>query len=138
MVSGLPHARAGAHRQGMSDIQIRSIRSLKRDVSGEAADGTLLQTVRRLWPYIWASDRPDLKARVTVAMALLLIAKLATIAVPFTLKWAADALSGQPSAPFDLSVPGWLILAGIAWTVIYGGMRIVMAVTTQARDGIFA
>src|SRR5918992_1348039 len=117
MVSGLPHARAGAHRQGMSDIQIRSIRSLKRDVSGEGADGTLLQTVRRLWPYIWPSDRPDLKARVTVAMALLLVAKLATIAVPFTFKWATDALTGQPSAPFDLPWANWAVIAGVVWTI---------------------
>jgi ATP-binding cassette, subfamily B, heavy metal transporter len=125
-------------RQGMSDIQVRSIRSLKRDVSGESPSGTLLQTLRRLWPYIWPADRPDLKARVMHVMALLLIAKLATIAVPFTFKWATDALSGQPSAPFDLSAPGWVILAGIVWTIAYGGMRIVMAVTTQARDGMFA
>ncbi|MEA2984176.1 MAG: ATP-binding cassette, subfamily heavy metal transporter, partial [Alphaproteobacteria bacterium] len=133
-----PMRRLGRIRQGMSDIQVRSIRSLKRDVSGEGADGTLLQTVRRLWPYIWPSDRPDLKARVTFAMALLLVAKLATIAVPFTFKWATDALTGQPSAPFELSVPGWVILAGFVWTVAYGAMRIIMALTTQARDGMFA
>ena len=30
-----------------------------------------------------------------VAMVLLLLAKLATIAVPFTFKWATDALAGQ-------------------------------------------
>ena len=28
-------------------------------------------------------------------MVLLLVAKLATIAVPFTFKWATDALAGQ-------------------------------------------
>ena len=100
--------------------------------------GSLLTTMRRLWPYIWPSDRPDLKRRVTLSMGLLLLAKLATIAVPFTFKWATDALTGQPSAPFELSGPGWVILAGIVWTVAYGAMRIIMAVTTQARDGMFA
>ncbi len=34
-----------------------------------------------------------------LAMVLLLAAKLATIAVPFTFKWATDALAGQGSAP---------------------------------------
>ena len=121
----------------MSDIQVRSIRSMKHEISGEKG-GSLLETIRRLWPYIWPSNRPDLKARVTLAMALLLAAKLATIAVPFTFKWATDALTGHPSAPFDLSGPEWVILAGIVWTITYGGMRIVMAVTTQARDGMFA
>jgi ABC-type transport system involved in Fe-S cluster assembly fused permease/ATPase subunit len=121
----------------MSDIQVRPIGSMKHEISGEKG-GSLLETIRRLWPYIWPSNRPDLKARVTLAMALLLAAKLATIAVPFTFKWATDALTGHPSAPFDLSGPEWVILAGIVWTITYGGMRIVMAVTTQARDGMFA
>ena len=49
----------------------------------------------QLWPYIWPSDRRDLKLRVLVATVLLLAAKLATIAVPFTFKWATDALTGQ-------------------------------------------
>jgi ABC-type transport system involved in Fe-S cluster assembly fused permease/ATPase subunit len=122
----------------MSDIQVRSVQSLKRDVSGETSSGTLLQTIRRLWPYIWPNDRPDLKARISLATGLLLAAKLATIAMPFTFKWATDALTGQPSAPFDLTGPDWLLLAGIVWTITYGGMRIIMALTQQARDGMFA
>ena len=43
---------------------------MKRDVSGETTNGTLLQTIRRLWPYIWPADRPDLKSRVSLAMVL--------------------------------------------------------------------
>ena len=57
--------------------------------------GTLLRTLVGLWPYIWPSDRADLKMRVAWATVLLLIAKLATIAVPFTFKWATDALAGH-------------------------------------------
>ena len=37
-------------------------------------NGSLTETVRNLWPYIWPSDRADLKARVLGAMALLLVA----------------------------------------------------------------
>jgi len=40
-----------------------------------------------LWPYIWPSDRRDLKARVIIATVLIFAAKLATVAVPFTFKW---------------------------------------------------
>ena len=54
----------------------------------------MLATIIHLWPYIWPSDRADLKLRVLGAMVLLLVAKLATIAVPFTFKWAIDALAG--------------------------------------------
>ncbi len=65
------------------------------EASVSAREGSLFRTLLNLWPYIWPSDRSDLKNRVVVAMVLLLFAKLATIAVPFTFKWATDALAGQ-------------------------------------------
>jgi len=99
----------------------------------------LLRTVVHLWPYIWPADRADLKARVAGAMALLLVAKLATIAVPFTFKWATDALAGGGSAPVAASDwMVWILAAPILMTLAYGGMRILMAVLTQVRDGLFA
>src|SRR4029453_2636216 len=61
--------------------------------------GALLTTLVHLWPYIRPSDRRDLKLRVIGSLVLLLAAKLATIAVPFTFKWATDALAGQGTAP---------------------------------------
>jgi ABC-type transport system involved in Fe-S cluster assembly fused permease/ATPase subunit len=112
-------------------------------IQSPADGGSLLGTVVHLWPYIWPSDRRDLKLRILGAMALLLAAKLATVAVPFTYKWATDALTGEihghggaPFAASDWMV--WLFAAPIAMTIAYGGMRIVMAGLTQWRDGIFA
>jgi ATP-binding cassette subfamily B protein len=101
--------------------------------------GALLRTVIHLWPYIWPADRADLKLRVLGALVLLLAAKLATVAVPFTFKWATDALVGQGTAP----VAGhdwllWTAAAPIALTLVYGTMRVLMAALTQLRDGLFA
>jgi ATP-binding cassette, subfamily B, heavy metal transporter len=99
----------------------------------------LLQTLIALWPYIWPNDRADLKMRVVWAMVLLVVAKLATIAVPFTFKWATDALAGHPSAPvFASSWLTWVVAAPVVMTIAYGGMRILMALLTQLRDGLFA
>ena len=104
-----------------------------------ASGGSLFRTVVHLWPYIWPTDRRDLKARIMGAMGLLLAAKLATIAVPFTYKWATDALTGQGSTPVtDSDWLVWVFAAPIAMTIAYGGMRIVMAALTQWRDGLFA
>jgi len=85
-----------------------------------------------------AADRRDLQVRVLWATLLLFGAKLATIAVPFTFKWAVDALSGQ-------AVPGrsgFLARLGDRCADRHDaclcGMRILMALLTQLRDGVFA
>jgi ATP-binding cassette subfamily B protein len=122
----------------MTEGHFRSAHAHKRDVSGEAEAG-LIRTMIGLWPYIWPRDRRDLRLRVWFAMVLLLFAKLATIAVPFTFKWAIDALVGQGSAPVGPSSwLAWALAAPILMTLAYGGMRVLMAVLTQMRDGVFA
>src|SRR5438309_6347465 len=120
----------------MSD-HVRSAQTMKRDVSADG--GALLRTVARLWPYIWPAERRDLQVRVLWATLLLFGAKLATVAVPFTFKWAVDALSGQGSAPIAPdSWLAWAIAAPIVMTLAYGSMRMLMAGLTQLRDGVFA
>ena len=122
----------------MSESPVRPAHIMKRDVSSDGS-GALLRTLVRLWPYIWPSDRRDLQWRVVWATVLLFGAKLATVAVPFTFKWAVDALTGQGTAPVaanDWLV--WVFAAPIALTLTYGAMRILMALLTQLRDGVFA
>src|SRR5271167_2171590 len=100
---------------------------------------TLVGTLAHLWPYIWPGDRSDLKMRVVWSVVLLLLAKVATLAVPFTFKWAIDALTGADTAPAQSSNwTMWLIASPLIMTLSYGGLRVLMAVLTQWRDGIFA
>jgi len=97
---------------------------------------TFLGTVKHLWPYIWPADRADLKMRVFLAVALMLLSKLFTIAIPYSFKWVTNALAGK--LPLD-SVPLPQIFAGAAsLTVVYGLLRILMALTQQGRDALFA
>ncbi len=113
----------------MNDFQ----RSTKSD------GAALLPTLVRLWPYIWPADRGDLKLRVVFATVLLFLAKFATIAVPYTFKWATDALAGRGTAPVAAdNWLAWAFAAPVVMTLAYGGTRIVMGVLTQWRDGIFA
>src|SRR3979490_575955 len=117
--------------RGAGEAQASSDRSIEQ--------ATLIGTLLHLWPYIWPGDRVDLKMRVVWSMVLLLVAKLATLSVPFTFKWAIDALAGAGSAPVQPSNwTMWLIASPLIMTGSYGAIRVLMAILTQWRDGIFA
>ena len=88
----------------------------------------------QLWPYIWPSQRPDLRRRIYGAFVLLVFAKLATVAMPYSFKWATDALTQIR----DGSIPASALAAPAALTLLYGLMRVVMAGLTQGRDALFA
>src|ERR1700759_4353766 len=90
---------------------------------------TLTGTVRLLWPYIWPADRADLKVRVFLAVALMLLSKFFTIAIPYSYKWATDAVANKLALD-AVPLPGFLIGAA-ALTALYGILRILMAFTQQ-------
>src|ERR1700754_1681662 len=114
-----------------------STRMSRAEAKAESAG--MADPIVHLWPYIWPNDRVDLKMRVVWSMVLLLIAKVATLAVPFTFKWAIDALTGADTAPVQSSNWAlWLIASPLIMTGSYGALRVLMAVLTQWRDGIFA
>jgi ABC-type transport system involved in Fe-S cluster assembly fused permease/ATPase subunit len=94
----------------------------------------LVATFCKLWPYLWPHGRADLQRRVFYAFGLLLVAKLVTVATPFTFKWATDALVAVTEGK---AAPG-LWGAPILLTALYGLARIAMAVLSQVRDGLFA
>ncbi|MGL4395252.1 MAG: ABCB family ABC transporter ATP-binding protein/permease [Hyphomicrobium sp.] len=97
------------------------------------------RVVASLWPYIWPHDRPDLRATVAWSLVLILIAKVVTVMVPYTLKWATDALvaasGGKVTAGEALP---WLIGAPVMASIVYGAARIVMSLLVQMREGMFA
>jgi ATP-binding cassette subfamily B protein len=107
-----------------------------RRISGDK--GTTFQTLRNLWPYMWPADRPDLKRRVVVALSMLVIAKIITVLVPYTYKWATDALVHPvpgTTVPNGFAV---LITVPIMLVVAYGVGRILLNFFNQLRDGLFA
>ncbi len=99
------------------------------------SDSSMWRTVRGFWPYLWPDDRADLRMRIIWATLLLVLAKLVTIAVPYTFKWATDALA--PSLISGAS-DWWLISIPVVLTIVYGFTRALMALLTQMRDALFA
>jgi ATP-binding cassette subfamily B protein len=105
------------------------------------ADGPgLVGTLLKLWPFLWPQGRRDLQHRVFLAFSLILVAKGITMLVPFTFKWATDALvavaDGKASATSTEAMFLWSAPAIL--TMAYGLSRALMALLTQARDGVFA
>jgi ABC-type multidrug transport system fused ATPase/permease subunit len=95
-----------------------------------------IATFQALWPYLWPPERADLRQRVVAAFALLVIGRLVLMGVPFTFKWATDALANNPTTLSNW-LP-WLVGAPLALTVIYGFARVGSAAFVQLRDAIFA
>ena len=106
---------------------------MKRDVSADGG-GALFRTLVRLWPYIWPSDRRDLQWRVVWSTVLLFGAKLATVAVPFTFKWAIDALTGQGDEGVGLIEHPLFALVHVAGDDHFGAPVGVLAVLQKRRD----
>jgi ATP-binding cassette subfamily B protein len=93
-------------------------------------------TLWRLWPYMWPTSRPDLKMRVVWAFAILVAAKVVTVLVPYTYKWATDALTAKPVNGMVPVVT--LFTVPVMLVVAYGAGRILMNVFNNLRDALFA
>jgi ABC-type transport system involved in Fe-S cluster assembly fused permease/ATPase subunit len=91
------------------------------------------ETLRGLFPYLWPESRPDLRLRVVIALIALVVSKVVTVLTPFAFRDAVDIFTpkGGSSAAGLIAVPVFLIIA-------YGFGRIMMIVTAQIRDGLFA
>jgi ATP-binding cassette, subfamily B, heavy metal transporter len=101
--------------------------------------GGFVSTFKALWPYLWPSDRADLRKRVVLALVLLVIGRLVLVGVPFTFKWGADALAaGSVKANEISALWPWLAAAPLVLTLIYGLARIGSSGFIQLRDAVFA
>ena len=112
---------------------------MRASPSGSGPSSSQLRVARGLAPYVWPSDRPDLQATVVFSLVLMLVAKLVTVAMPFTFKWATDALvaAAGGAVPADQTLT-WLIGAPVLATVLYGLTRIAMTLLVQVREAMFA
>ncbi|WP_317846191.1 ABCB family ABC transporter ATP-binding protein/permease [Alcanivorax limicola] len=82
--------------------------------------------LRSLWPYLM-----EFRTRVVLSMVLLVLAKLATVAMPLALKYIVDALEAERGMQAALAVPVLLVLA-------YGALRFASTLFGELRDAVFA
>ncbi len=85
-------------------------------------------TLRRFIPYLWPADAPALRRRVAVALVLVALAKVITLAMPFAYKGAIDRMA-----------PGLEPAAGLAMALVvaYAGARFGGVLFDNLRNAIF-
>ena len=102
------------------------------DSSSPRENGNLWKTCALLLPFFWPVERKDLQTRVVVAVASLVLAKLANLAVPLVLGWAVDTLSNlEDQTDLIFGIP-------IAALAAYGLSRLSYIVFNEIRDAVFA
>jgi len=84
---------------------------------------TDFKNLRQMFPYVWAY-----RWRVLIALACLIIAKVATVAVPLVLKEIIDTL--------DIEVT--LLILPLGLLLVYGALRLTTALFNELRDVLFA
>jgi ATP-binding cassette subfamily B protein len=91
--------------------------------------------LRELLPYVWPTNRPDLRLRVVLALGALVVAKAITLAVPVAYKAVVDLLTGEASGAEIAGLSALGLAAVPAFIIIaYGVGRVLMVLFAQFRD----
>ncbi len=83
-----------------------------------------LRNLKRMFPYVW-----EYRGRVLLALASLILAKVATVGIPVVLKHIVDALDTSQ---------GRLLALPIVLFLAYGALRLGSSLFNELRDAIFA
>ncbi len=101
-------------KQGYGQHQIKNLKELE-----------LIVLLKSLWPYLMIH-----KARVIIAMALLVSSKGVAFLIPWTFKHIVDA--------FDGGSPEQLLMIPLGFVLLYGGLRFGSVFLGELRDAVFS
>tara|TARA_B110000091_G_scaffold198747_1_gene227965 strand:- start:652 stop:2457 length:1806 start_codon:yes stop_codon:yes gene_type:complete len=101
-------------KQGYGQHQIKNLKELE-----------LIVLLKTLWPYLMIH-----KARVIIAMALLVSSKGVAFLIPWTFKHIVDA--------FDGGSPEQLLMIPLGFVLLYGGLRFGSVFLGELRDAVFS
>lgn len=96
---------------------------MRRNRFDHTGEGLSWQTFRTLVPFLF-----EYRTRVALALACLVLAKVASVGLPFVLKYLVDGLDAEAGAL--VALPLGLLLA-------YGGVRLSTVLFGELRDTLF-
>ena len=83
--------------------------------------------VSALWPYLW-----EYRWRVTIALLMMVAAKVSNVGVPIVLKDIVNALDLKPGDPRAV------LVVPVALLIAYGALRLSVSLFTELREVVFA
>lgn len=96
---------------------------MRRNRFDHSGDGLSWQTFRTLVPFLF-----EYRTRVALALACLVLAKVASVGLPFVLKYLVDGLDAKA---------GTLVALPLGLLLAYGGVRLSTVIFGELRDTLF-
>ena len=109
---------------------MRRLPKTSANLSGKKIDGW--NVIRRVTPYLWPKGETVVKARVVIALTVLMLANVIAVGTPILYQQAVDALAPKADTPAT-----FLALGAVGLTVAYGLARVLSGGFQQLRDVIF-
>ncbi len=91
-----------------------------------------IKTFQLLLPFLWPSNRKDLRIRVSFAVIALILAKIASVSTPLVLGVSVNSLT-ELSSGINL-----FMLVPIALIIGYGFAKIIALAFVEIRDALFS
>ena len=101
---------------------------------------TAWQTIKSILPFLWPKHRPDMQARVAIAVACLLMGRTANVYGPIVLKDLIDGLEAlvRTTQSIEITVNPSSAIAGlVSLALLYGLMIFLPGALTELRSAVF-
>ena len=101
---------------------------------------TAWQTIKSILPFLWPKQRPDMQARVAIAVVCLLMGRTANVYGPIVLKDLIDGLESlvRTTQSIDITVNPSSAIAGlVSLAFLYGLMIFLPGALTELRSAVF-
>ena len=101
---------------------------------------TAWQTIKSILPFLWPKQRPDMQARVAIAVACLLMGRTANVYGPIVLKDLIDGLEAlvRTTQSVEITVNPSSAIAGlVSLALLYGLMIFLPGALTELRSAVF-
>ena len=101
---------------------------------------TAWQTIKSILPFLWPKQRPDMQARVAIAVACLLMGRTANVYGPIVLKDLIDGLEAlvRTTQSIEITVNPSSAIAGlVSLALLYGLMIFLPGALTELRSAVF-